>query len=270
MKKAGYVITGTERSYLPACDDPEIRIILIRAQEMARYVELGAIDAGITGYDWIVENRADVKQIAELLYAKRGMRPVRWVLAVPEDSPYKKPGDLKNGKIATEAVSIAKSYLKKNKIPCDVEFSWGATEIKPPLLADAIIELTETGSSLRANNLRIIDTVLESTTRLIMNKQAFRDSWKRAKVEALATLIQGALQAETRVGLKLNVPVSRKDDILDILPSMKNPTISHLATEGWCAIETVLEEKQVRELIPALKKSGARDIIEYPLNKVIP
>ncbi|EKD28156.1 MAG: hypothetical protein ACD_79C00413G0003 [uncultured bacterium] len=269
MQKAGFKISGSSRSYMPNIDDPEIQVILIRAQEMARYVELGAIDAGITGYDWIIENNASVVEIAELLYAKQGMRPVRWVLAVPEQSKFKSVKDLQGKKIATEAVQITNRYLKKNKVTCDVEFSWGATEIKPPTLVDAIVELTETGSSLRANNLKIIDTVLESTTRLIMNNEASKDKWKRAKVEAISTLMKGALAAESKVGLKLNAPVNKKDAVLKILPSMKNPTISTLTDSKWCAIETVLDESKVRELIPALKKAGAEDIIEYPLNKVI-
>ena len=269
MAKAGFKISGTSRSYMPSIDDPEIEIILIRAQEMARYVELGVIDAGITGYDWIIENKAQVVEIAELIYAKQGMRPVRWVLAVPEKSKFKKVGDLKGKKIATEAVEIAKEYFKKNKVKCDVEFSWGATEIKPPILVDAIVELTETGSSLRANNLRIIDTILESTTRLIMNKKSYKDKWRKDKIEAIATLMQGALAAESRVGLKLNVPANKKEKVLKVFPDSKNPTVSPLAKKEWYAIEIILEEKMVRKMIPALKKAGAEDIIEYPLNKVI-
>lgn len=269
MNKAGFKISGTSRSYMPDIDDPEIQIILIRAQEMARYVEIGVIDAGITGYDWIVENKADVEEICELLYAKQGMRPVRWVLAVPENSKFKSVKDLKGKKIATEAVGITNAYLNKHKVKAQVEFSWGATEIKPPMLVDAIVELTETGSSLRANNLKIIDTVLESTTRFIMNKESFKDKWKREKVEGISTLMQGALNAESLVGLKLNAPLSKKDKILTVLPSMKNPTISNLSNNEWCAIETVLEEKEVRRLIPLLKQNGAEDIIEYQLNKVI-
>ena len=269
MQKAGFKISGTSRSYMPAVDDSEIQIILVRAQEMARYVEMGALDAGLTGYDWIVESKASVVEVANLIYAKQGMRPVRWVLAVPENSPFKSVKDLQGKKISTEAVQITKSYLKKHKVNCKVEFSWGATEIKPPMLCDAIVELTETGSSLRANSLRIVDTVLESTTRFIMNKKAFKDKWKREKVEGISTLMKGALAADTRVGLKMNAPLSRKDAILKILPALKNPTVSHLAHSDWVAIETVLEELKVRELIPVLKRAGAEDIIEYPLNKVI-
>lgn len=269
MQKAGFKIRASGRSYLPYIDDPEIQVILIRAQEMARYVEFGAIDAGITGYDWIIENNANVEEISEFIYAKQGMRPVRWVLAVPQNSNFKTPKDLNGKKIATEAVQLATNYFKNKKIKCKIEFSWGATEIKPPLLADAIIELTETGSSLRANNLKVIDTVLESTTRFIMNKKSYKDKWKRNKTEAISTLIKGALAAESLVGLKLNAPYSKKDKILSILPAMKDPTISHLANKNWCAIETVLDELKVRELIPILKKNGASDIIEYPLNKAI-
>lgn len=269
MQKAGFKISGTSRSYMPAIDDPEIQIVLVRAQEMAKYVELGALDAGLTGYDWIVESKAKVIEMANLIYAKQGMRPVRWVLAVPESSTFKSVKDLNGKKISTEAVQITKSYLRKHKINCKVEFSWGATEIKPPLLCDAIVELTETGSSLRANSLRIIDTVLESTTRFIMNKNCHKDNWKREKVEGIATLMKGALAADSMVGLKLNTPLSKKDAVLKILPALKNPTISHLASSDWVAIETVLEELKVRELIPLLKKAGAQDIIEYPLNKVI-
>jgi ATP phosphoribosyltransferase len=269
LSKAGYRISGTTRSYMPKIDDPEIQVSLIRAQEMARYVEQGAIDAGITGYDWIMENNASVVEMANLIYAKQGMRPVRWVLAVPENSSFKSVKDLQGKRISTEVVRITQQYLKKHKVNAQVEFSWGATEIKPPELADAIVELTETGSSLKANHLRILDTVLESTTRLIMNKKAHQDVWKRSRVEALSTLIQGALAADSRVGLKLNVCAKNLDKILKVLPSMKNPTISNLTNKAWVAVETILEESKVRDLIPALKKAGAEDIIEYPLNKVI-
>lgn len=269
MQKAGFKISGTSRSYMPSIDDPEIQVILVRAQEMARYVEMGALDAGITGYDWIVESKAKVQEIADLIYAKQGMRPVRWVLAVPESSSFKSVKDLQGKKISTEAVEITKSYLRKNKVNAKVEFSWGATEIKPPILCDAIVELTETGSSLRANSLRIVDTVLESTTRLIMNKKSYSDRWKRDKMEAISTLMKGALAADSMVGLKLNSPAGKKDSILSILPALKNPTVSNLASSNWVAIETVLPESKVRELIPKLKKAGAEDIIEYPLNKVI-
>ncbi len=270
MAKAGFKISGSQRSYRPNIDDDEIEVILIRAQEMARYVEDGALDAGITGKDWIEEQNADVIEIADLVYAKQGMRPVRWVLAVPENSKIKKPEDLEGKKIATEVVNITKKYLKARKIKADVEFSWGATEIKPPDLADAIVELTETGSSLRANKLRIVDTVLTSTTKLIMNKKAYKDRWKRKKIEAISILLKGAIEADKKVGIKLNVSEKNLDKVLKILPALKKPTISHLSEKGWYAVETVIEESFVRNMIPQLKQAGAEGIIEYPLNKVIP
>ncbi|MCK5706504.1 MAG: ATP phosphoribosyltransferase [Candidatus Aureabacteria bacterium] len=269
MKKAGFKISGSSRSYKPFIDDDEIEIILIRAQEMARYVEDGALDAGITGKDWIEENNARVIEMADLIYAKQGMRPVRWVLAVPENSKIKKPEDLQGKKIATEAVNMTKKYLKKKKIKAEVEFSWGATEIKPPELADAIVELTETGSSLRANNLKIIDTVLSSTTKLIMNKDSYKEDWKKKKVESIAILLVGALAAEKKVGIKLNIAKKDLSTILKILPALKKPTISALSEDGWVAVETIIEEEFVRKMIPELKKAGAEGIIEYPLNKVI-
>ena len=270
MAKAGFKISGSSRSYKPYIDDEEIEIMLIRAQEMARYVGDGALDAGITGKDWIEENNAHVVEMADLIYAKQGMRPVRWVLAVPENSRIKKPEHLSGKKIATEVVNITKKYLRKKKIKANVEYSFGATEIKPPDLADAIVELTETGSSLRANNLRIIDTVLISTTRLIMNKTSHKDNWKRQKIESLAILLLGALEADRKVGIKLNVPETKLDAVIKRLPSLKNPTISLLTEEGWVAVEVVVEESYVRKMIPELKKAGAQGIIEYPLNKVIP
>ena len=270
MAKAGFKISGSQRSYRPSIDDDEIEVILIRAQEMARYVEDGALDAGITGKDWIEEQDADVVEIADLIYAKQGMRPVRWVLAVPENSKIKKPQDLQGKRIATEVVNITKKYLKSKKVKAEVEFSWGATEIKPPQLADAIVELTETGSSLRANKLRIVDTVMTSTTKLMMNKKAYKDSWKRKKVEALSILLQGAIEADKKVGIKLNVSEKNLNKILKVLPALRRPTISPLSEEGWYAVETVIEETFVRSMIPELKKAGAEGIIEYPLNKVIP
>lgn len=269
FKKAGFSIRSSSRSYLPSCDDSEIEVTLIRAQEMARYVEQGAIDAGLTGFDWIQECKASVLEVANLVYAKQGMRPVRWVLAVPEKSKIKSVKDLKGKKIATEVIQITKDYLKKNKVKAEVEFSWGATEIKPPKLADAIIELTETGSSLRANNLRIVDTVLESSTRFIMNKESAKNKWKKAKVDAIATLVKGALEAESLVGIKLNIQEKNLDKVTKIFPKGKKPTVSHLTTDKWFSIEVVLEHKLVREIIPQLKIAGAEDIIEYPLNKVI-
>jgi ATP phosphoribosyltransferase len=270
MSKAGFRISGSDRSYKPYIDDEEITVMLIRAQEMARYVEDGALDAGITGKDWIEENGAEVVEIADLVYAKQGMRPVRWVVAVPEDSRIKKPEDLEGKRIATEVVNITKKYLKKIGVKADVEFSWGATEIKPPDLADAIVELTETGSSLKANKLRILDTVLSSTTKLVMNKEAYRDEWKRRKVESMAMLLLGALEAEKRVGIKMNVPEEKLDKVLSLVPALRKPTLSELSEKGWYALETVIEESIVRKIIPELKKAGAEGIIEYPLNKVIP
>jgi ATP phosphoribosyltransferase len=269
MKKAGFKISGSERSYKPYIDDEEIEVLLIRAQEMARYVEDGALDAGITGKDWIEENDAKVVEIADLIYAKQGMRPVRWVLAVPENSKIRTPKDLKGKRIATEVVNITKKYLKKNGVKAEVEFSWGATEIKPPELADAIVELTETGSSLKANKLRIVDTVLSSTTKLIMNRASYKNGWKRRKVESLSLLLQGALAAEQKVGIKMNVQKKNIDRVLKLLPALKKPTISTLSEEGWYAVETIIDESYVREMVPALKKAGAEGIIEYPLNKVI-
>lgn len=270
MQKAGFNIRAGARSYVPSVDDPELEARLLRAQEMSRYVELGLLDAGITGHDWIVENGSDVVEVTELLYAKQGLRPVRWVVAVPEASPIRSVKDLQGKIVATEAVGLARHYLKKHGVTADVEFSWGATEAKVPDLADAIIELTETGSSLRAANLRIVDTVLTSTTRLIANKVAWKDPWKRAKVEQIALLLKGALAAETTVLLKMNVRKKALKAVLGILPAMRSPTINHLQTPGWVALETVVEEKIVREIIPQLKKAGAEGIIELSLNKIIP
>lgn len=270
MKKAGFTVSANSRSYWPSIDDPDISARLIRAQEISRYVELGVLDAGITGYDWIVENGSDVVQVEELIYAKQGMRPVRWVLAVPEDSPVKSARDLKGKRIATEAVGLTRKFLKKHNVTAEVEFSWGATEAKAPDLVDAIVELTETGSSLRANKLRIVDTVLESTTRLIASRKSWKDSGKRAKIQQIAMLLKGALTAENRVLLKMNARASQSGRILKILPSLHSPTVNHLSDRTWIAIETVVEEAVVREIIPQLKKAGAEGIIELPLNKVIP
>lgn len=270
MKKAGYNVQVGSRSYMPSVDDPEITGRLIRAQEISRYVELGMLDAGITGFDWIVENGSSVVEVTELLYAKQGLRPVRWVLAVPEASPIKSVKDLEGKRIATEAVGLTKAFLKKNKIHAEVEFSWGATEVKAPELVDAIVELTETGSSLRANNLRIVETVLESTTRLIANKVAWKDAWKRAKIEQLAMLLKGALAAETKVLLKMNAKASDRQAVTALLPSLHAPTVNSLEDKNWVAIETVIDEAVVREIIPRLKKAGAEGIIELPLSKVIP
>lgn len=270
MKKAGFVVSGGSRSYMPSVDDPAIDARLIRAQEISRYVELGMLDAGITGHDWVMENGSDVVEVAELLYAKQGFRPVRWVLAVPERSSIQSVKDLQGKRIATEAVGLAQRYLEQNGVSAEVEFSWGATEVKAPDLVDAIIELTETGSSLRANNLRIVETVIESTTRLIANKNAWADAGKREKIEQLAMLLRGALAAESRVLLKMNVRAEKVDETTGLLPSLHAPTISNLSSDGWVAVESVIEEAIVRELIPKLKQAGAEDIIEMPLNKVIP
>lgn len=269
MCKAGYNISCGSRSYNPSIDDPEITPRLIRAQEISRYVELGALDAGITGYDWIVENGSDVVEVTELVYGKQGFRPVRWVLAVPNDSPIKCAKDLEGKLIATEAVGLTQQYLDKHGVKADVEFSWGATEAKTPELVDAIVELTETGSSLKANNLRIVDTILSSTTRLIVNKKAWEDKGKRAKVEQLAMLLQGVLAAKSKVLLKLNVKEDALSKVNEILPSLHSPTVNSLSDSGWFAVETVVEETVVREIIPQLKQAGAEGIIEIPLNKII-
>ncbi len=269
MGKAGFVVRAGSRSYVPSIDDPELDGRLIRAQEISRYVELGMLDAGMTGYDWIVENGSDVVEVAELIYAKQGLRPVRWVVAVPEASTIQSAKDLEGKRIATEAVGLTQRYLAKHGVKAEVEFSWGATEVKAPELVDAIVELTETGSSLRANKLRIVDTVLESTTRLIANKTAWKDEWKRRKIEQLALLLQGALAAVSRVLLKMNAKAADVAVLTKILPSLHAPTVSKLDTEGWIAIETVVQESIVREIIPQLKRAGAEGIIELPLNKVI-
>jgi ATP phosphoribosyltransferase len=269
MKKAGFEIRSTSRSYAPTVDDDTLDIRLLRAQEMSRYVELGTLDAGITGHDWIVENGSDVVEVAELLYAKQGMRPVRWVVAVPEASTIQSVKDLNGKRIATEAVGLTKQYLDKHGVKAEIEFSWGATEAKAGELVDAIVELTETGSSLRANKLRIVDTVLQSTTRLICNKKAWSDPWKRTKVEEMAMLLKGVLAATSKVLLKLNAKAGDAKAIAALLPSLHAPTISSLSESNWVAIETVVEERAVRDIIPQLKKAGAEGIIELPLNKII-
>jgi len=270
FRKAGYPISVSSRSYYPDMDDPEISAMLIRAQEMAGYVENGIIDCGLTGKDWIMEQGAKVQEVTELVYAKEGQRPVRWVLAVPNDSKIKSVKDLKGKRIATELVGFTKRYLKSKGVKADVDFSWGATEVKPPKLADAIVELTETGNSLRANNLRIVETLLESTTRFIANREAWKDPWKRQKMENIVLLLQGALSAEDKVGLKMNVPEKSIKKIMSLLPSMHSPTIAPLTEKGWFDIDVVLNERMVRDLIPRLKKAGATGIVEYALNKVIP
>ena len=269
FKKAGYGFSVSSRSYFPSTDDKELEAMLVRAQEIARYVEEGIFDAGLTGKDWILENDADVHEVMDLCYSKQSMRPCRWVLAGPEDSPVKSVKDLEGKHIATEAVKMAQAYLEKNGVQAEVEFSWGATEVKTPDLVDAIVEITETGSSLRANKLRIVDELLVTTPRLIANRSSWEDPWKRRKIENMALLLEGALNAEGRVGLKLNCPREGLDKVLGILPSMKNPTISRLSDDEWVAVETILLETEVRSIIPELKDAGARDIIEYPLNKVI-
>jgi ATP phosphoribosyltransferase len=269
FKKAGVNIYVNDRSYFPSCDDEELEIMLVRTQEIPKYVEDGVFDVGLAGYDWIVESGAKVKEVTELIYAKSGYRPVKWVLAVSENSSFNKVADLKNKRIATEVVNIVRKYLQQNKVKADVEFSWGATEAKVPDLVDAIVELTETGSSLRANKLRIIDTVLQSTTRLIANAAALQDSWKKRKIENLSILLTGALAAEGMVGLKMNVADANLKKVLAVLPALKNPTVSGLTKKGWVALEVIMEEKTVKRIIPELKRAGAQGIIEYPLNKVI-
>lgn len=269
FKKAGFNISAHERSYYPIIDDPELDGMLIRAQEMSRYVEEGVLDAGITGNDWILDNHSDVVAVADLVYSKQTLNPCRWVLAVPNDSPFEKAEDLQGKKIATELVNVTKDYFSQRGISAEIEFSWGATEVKPPVLADAIVEITETGSSLRANKLRIIDTVLSVKNQLIANKAAWEDPWKRQKIENIAMLLKGALMAEGKVGLKMNLHKKDIDQVLAILDSLKNPTISNLSDPDWIALEVISDENKVREIIPQLKRAGAQGIVEYPLNKVI-
>lgn len=270
FKRAGIRVHASERSYFPSSDDDELDIMLVRSQEMARYVADGVFDAGLTGYDWVMESGVKVHEICELLYAKTGFRPVRWVLAVPNDSPIKSVKDLQGKRIATELVGVVNKYLAKHNVKAEVEFSWGATEAKAGFLVDAIVELTETGSSLRANKLRIVEELLTSSTRFISNVDAWKDSWKREKMENLAMLLQGALAAEGMVGLKMNVQQKNMDAVMKLLPAMKQPTVSSLSDSGWSALEVIIEEKTVKKLIPQLKRAGAQGIIEYPLNKVIP
>jgi ATP phosphoribosyltransferase len=269
FSRAGWKITVNSRSYVPSIDDVEIECLLVRAQEMARYVETGALDAGITGHDWIVESGANVEELAELIYAKQRLSRVRWVLAVPEDSEIRKPADLGGKIIATEIVRITENYLARHGVKARVDFSWGATEVKVPQLADAIVEVTETGASLRANRLRIIDTVLESATIFIMNREAAGDAWKREKAQNLILMLQGAIAAASKVGLLLNV---RRDDlngVLDVLPALKKPTISTLSDPDWVAVNTIIEESVVRQILPKLKAANAQGIVEYPLNKIV-
>jgi ATP phosphoribosyltransferase len=269
LGRAGWRVTVSSRSYFPAIDDSEITCMLVRAQEMARYVETGALDAGITGRDWVLETGAEVKEIAELLYAKQSLAPVRWVLAVPENAPAQTARDLEGKVIATEVVNLTKKYLARHGVQARVEFSWGATEVKVPQLADAIVEITETGSSLRANRLRIIDTVLESRTVFIANTAAARDPWKSEKISNIVLLLQGAIAAYNKVGIMLNVRREHLDGVLQALPALKNPTISTLSDADWVAINTIVDEDVVRHLIPKLKAAQAQGIVEYPLNKIV-
>jgi ATP phosphoribosyltransferase len=269
FRKAGYKITFASRSYYPAIDDPEIHCTLIRAQEMPRYVQDGSLDCGLTGYDWIQENDAQVIELAELVFSKVSKRPVRWVLAVPNDSPVKTIRDLQGKRIATEVVNLTRRWLAEHGVEAHVEFSWGATEVKPPRLADAIIEVTETGSSLRANNLRIVAEVLQSTTRFITNARSYDDSWKKQKMDDLILMLQGAMAAEGKVGLMMNVRKADLPAVLKILPALQTPTISSLADAEWVAVNTIIDEDTVRHIVPQLKQAGARGIVEYPLNKII-
>ena len=270
FKKAGFNIYVHDRSYFPYIDDEEIECILIRAQEIPRYVQGGVLDAGISGKDWITETKADVLEVAEFHYSRQGMRPVKLVLAVPDSSPIKSVKDLQGKKIATELVEVTKQFLHKNNVEAEVEFSWGATEVKPPVLVDAIAELTETGRSLKANNLRIIETVLESTPRFIVNRESWQLRWKKTKIEQVVTLLRGAMLAEEKVGLKMNIHKDNLQRVLYLLPALREPTISALQDNEWVAVETVIDEKLVRHLVHKLKEAGAEGIIEYSLNKIIP
>jgi len=269
MAKAGWNVSVSSRSYIPYVDDEELEIRLIRAQEISRYVEHGYLDCGITGHDWIVENGSKVHEVGEFLFSKATRKPTRWVLCVPEDSPVRSVKDLRGKRIATEVVQLTRRYLRRHKVKAEVEFSWGATEVKAHELVDAIVEVTETGSSLRANKLRIVDELLVSTPRLVANHGAWKDKWKRAKIETLALLLQGAMEAEAKVGLKMNLREQDLQQLLDTLPALRRPTIASLSQPGWVAVETIIDEHVVRELIPQLKRAGAEGIIEYPLNKVV-
>ncbi len=269
FERAGWRIYASGRSYFPTIDDPEIECMLVRAQEMARYVEHGALDAGLTGNDWVLENQSQVERISSLTYSKQSRVPVRWVLAVPEDSPFQKPEDLAGKTIATELVEYTRRYFASRNIPVQVEFSWGATEVKPPTLADAIVEVTETGSSLRANRLRIIETLMESETQLIANQDSWKDPWKRSKIETLSLMLNGAMDAQNQVGLMLNVRKIHLDAVLRVLPALNSPTISHLRDEEWVALNTILESHLVRDVIPRLKAAGGTGIVEYALSKVV-
>ncbi len=269
FRRAGFLITVAERSYFPAIDDPDIECMLVRAQEMARYIEDGALDCGLTGRDWVVENEATVHTVSDLVYAKQSFGRVRWVLAVPDASPIRNAADLEGKIVATELVGVTRRWFAERDVHAKIEFSWGATEAKLPELADAIVEVTETGSSLRANKLRVVETVLESTTQLIANETAWQDAGKRRKIEDVAMLLQGAIAALDKVGLMLNVQAGDLDRVLAVLPALRNPTISHLSDEGWLAVNTILEESVVRTIIPRLKEAGAEGIVEFPLNKIV-
>ncbi len=267
--KAGFNISGASRSYKPAVDDPELSVRLLRAQEISRYVEHGFLDCGLTGQDWIANNGSDVAVLAEMAFSKVSNGPTRWVIAVPEDSPIETVKDLQGKVIATEAVELTRAFLARHGVTAEVEFSWGATEVKVPDLVDAIADVTETGSSLRANKLRILETIMESSPQFIANRRAIADSWKKQKIDTLVLLLQGAFAARDKVGLKMNLPEARLAELLQALPALRNPTIAKLATEGWIAVETIIDERVVREIIPQLKTLGAEGIIEYPLNKVV-
>lgn len=269
MAKAGWNVALSSRSYQPRVDDPELEIRLIRAQEISRYVEHGFLDAGLTGLDWIAENESKVHVVCELQYSKATTQKARWVLAVPNDSAIKSVKDLQGKRIATEVVNLTRNWLKKHGVKAEVEFSWGATEVKAPELVDAIVEITETGSSLKANNLRIVDTLLESVPQLVSNHDSWKHQWKRHKIETIAMLLTGALNAQSKVGLKLNIREKDLDNLLKVLPALRNPTISQLSQKGWVAVETILDESVVREIIPKLKANGGEGIIEYPLNKLV-
>ena len=269
FEQAGYRISFPNRSYYPEIDDPEIDCLLVRAQEMARYVEQGVLDAGITGHDWVLETGADVEELGEFVFSKVSRRPSRWVLCVPNESPAQSVKDLEGKRVATEVVNLTRAYLARHGVTANVEFSWGATEVKPPRLADAIVEITETGSSLRANNLRIVEEVLTSTPRLIANRAACRDPWKKTKLDNISLMLASCLAAEGRVGLMMNVRNEDLDAVTAILPALQNPTISHLSDPDWVAISTIIDEAQVRVIVPELKKAGATGIVEFPINKVI-
>lgn len=269
FRRAGYSIKFSSRSYYPEVDDPEIECLLIRAQEMARYVEQGVLDAGITGYDWIAENNANVTEVCELMFSKVSRRPVRWVLCVPNDSPVQEVKDLQGKRIATEVVGLTRSFLAKHGVDAQIEFSWGATEVKPPKLADAIVEVTETGSSLRANNLRIVAEVLQSTTRFVANVRSYQDAWKREKIDNLALMLRSCLAAEGKVGLMMNVRRVDLGRVLEQLPALQKPTVSSLSDPDWVDINTIVDESFVRVVVPKLKAAGARGIVEYQINKII-